>query len=75
VRGEHVSFFLDVAPEITQHLHRALIGDVGTWRVGQPSVAIHHHVFDAVGRQQRSGGRARRTGTDDENVRGNVGRL
>ena len=47
--GEHIGLVLDVAAEIAQHLHGALVGDVGARRVGEPAVAVDHHVLDPVG--------------------------
>jgi hypothetical protein len=69
MRGEHIGLVLDLVAEIAQHLHGALVGDVRARRVGKPAIAVHRHVLDAVGRQQRRRGRARRAGADDENVR------
>ena len=73
MRGEHVRFVLDVAPKIAQHLHCALISDMGTRCIGQPSVAIDHHGLDAVGGQQSCGGGSRRACADNENVGRDVG--
>ena len=71
--GVEIGLGLDLLAEVAQHLHGALVGDVGARRVGQPAIAVDHHVLDAVGRQQRRRGRARRTGADDQYVGGDVG--
>lgn len=69
---KHIGLILNVASEIAQYFHGALVGDVGARRTGEPAVPVDHQVLDPVGRQQGRGGRARRAGADDEYVGGNV---
>ena len=68
VGGEEIGFVLHIAAEIAQHLHGALVGDMGARRIGQPAIAVDRHVLDAVAGQQRCAGRTGRAGSDDENV-------
>ena len=63
---------LDLGAKVAQHLHRALVGDMGAGGVGQPAVAVDDQDIDPVGGQQRGGGRAGRAGADDKNVGGDV---
>ena len=63
------------AAEIAENLHAALVGDVGARRVGEPAVAVDHEILDAIGREQRRRGAARRPRSDDHDVRGDVGHL
>ena len=44
----HVGFRLDLVPQIAQHLHASLVGDVGARRVRQPPVAVDGHVLDSA---------------------------
>ncbi len=69
---EHIGLVLDVAAEIAQNLHRALVGDVGARRVGEPAVAVDDHGLEPVAREQGGGCRAGRPGADDQNVGGDV---
>ena len=55
--GRRVEHGVLLEPQVAQDLHRPLVGDVGTRRVGQPPVFRDQHVADAVGREQ-----GRRTG-------------
>ena len=70
--GEQIGLVLDLAAEIAQHFHRALVGDVGARRVGEPAVAVDQQVLDPVGGQQRGRRGAGRAGADDEHVGGDV---
>ena len=44
----HVGFRLDLVPQIAQHLHASLVGDVGARRVRKPPVAVDGHVLDSA---------------------------
>ncbi len=66
--GLGVGLGLDLRAEVAQHLHRALVGDLRARRVRQPAIAVDRHVLDAVGRQQRGRGPARRPGADDQHI-------
>src|ERR1700747_1619073 len=70
--SEQIGLVLDLATEIAQDLHGALIGDVRPRRVRQPAVAIDHHVVDAVRREQCGTRRTGRSGTNDQNVGADV---
>ena len=48
VWGEQIDLVLDLASQIAQHLHRTLMGDRGVWGFGQPTVAVHHHILNAI---------------------------
>ena len=50
--GLHIGLGLNVMAQIAQHLHRALIGDMRAWCVCQPTIAVHHHIIDAIAGQQ-----------------------
>src|ERR1700722_17419815 len=67
-RSVHHGLSLDFWAEVAQHFHRALIGDVRARRVGQPAVAVHDHVRDAVAGEPRRRRRASRSCTHDQNV-------
>ena len=67
-RWRAVGLGLDLAAKVAQHLHRALVGDMRARRVGQPAVAVHDHVLDAVARQQRRRRRPGGAGADDQDV-------
>ena len=63
---------LDLRPQIAQHFHRALVGDVGAGRVGEPAIAVHHQGFHAIGCQEGGRGRSCGAGADDQDVGGDV---
>ena len=52
IHAIQINLILDLAAQIAQHFHSALVGDVRARRVGQPVIAVDHDVFDAIGRQQ-----------------------
>ena len=59
-------------PQFAKDFHRALVGDMGTGRVGQPAVLFDHDVGNAIARQQRGRCPACRTGSNDQHVRFNI---
>ena len=71
LRSMEIGFSLDLFAKVAKDLHRALVGDVRPWCVGEPAIAVHHHGFDAIARQQRCCGGARRAGTNYKNISGN----
>src|SRR3954467_339134 len=49
--GVHHRLVLDLLTQVTQDLHRALIGYMRARRMRQPAVAVDRHALDAVGRE------------------------
>ena len=66
--GLHIGLGLNVMAQIAQHLHRTLIGDMRAWCVCQPTIAVHHHIIDAIAGQQCRARGACRACADDKNV-------